>query len=488
MRENIWDGPAAAVRLAEGASLGETVDTADPSAWIALDAGARERGWAYGEASWQPSAWERTEGGRALSDALQGGQDTAADGLLTEARLALGLCHRNGRIRAAALARAAACPGLLPLVVVRCSDWAPPVREEARRLLTELLDAESAVRLLPLILRIGRRGRGDFATDLATGVLRAAPRGTLVPLYADADRTVRRYAYRLAVEEGHLSPAELAGVAARDDDTVLQRLCAEAALAASAEGHVDDDVLEPLLGARNPQVRSAGVTALRRAGRGERAVGYLGDRAGVVRACARYVVRQSGGDPVEWYRRRCADAGDPALSAGVVSGLAECGDRSDAEALWALTAHPDPVIRSRAVGGLRLLDVLDVRRLRELLDDPAPGVVREATSALLPSARLLDAGWLLERLAVERARETRVSAFRLLGAHDGLVRLRAAVALVDDPDGGLRHRARQSVQRWHPTADVPAGVAEVGELLGRARHLFGDHVLKRLLWEAGLRA
>lgn len=170
-----------------------------------------------------------------------------------------------------------------------------------------------------------------------------------------------------------------------------------------------------------------------------------------------------------------------------MSGLAEGGDRSDAEVLWALTSHPDPVVRARAVGGLRALDVLDVPRLRTLLDDPAPGVVREATLALVPSARMLDDGWLLERLAVERARETRISAFRLVNAHGGLVRLRAAVALVDDPDDKLRHWARQSVLRWHPTAEVPRGSAEVGELLERAG-LFDAYGLKRLKWEAGLKA
>jgi HEAT repeat protein len=445
-----------AVRLAEGASLQEVLDPADPAAWIALEAAVRQT-------TWRPGADP-----------------------LTEAQLALALCHRDGRIRAAALKQASAHPGLWPLVVVRCSDWAQPVREDARRLLAEGLDPESAVRLMPLILRIGRRSRGDFVTDLATGVLRAAPRGTLAPLYTDDDRVTRRYAYRLAVAQGFLSPAELARGAARDDDTVVQCLCADAALAALGEGDADDDVLEPLLAARNPQARSAGVTALRRAGRGERAVGFLGDRAGMVRACARYVVRQSGSDPVEWYRRRCADDDDLGLSPGVVSGLAECGDRKDAEVLWALTGHPDPVVRARAVGGLRLLDVLDVRRLRALLDDPAPGVVREATLALVPSVRMLDDGWLLERLAVGRARETRVSAFRLLTAHGGLVRLRAAVALLDDPDDRLRLWARQSARRWRPTADVPPGSAEVGELLDRAR-LFDKHALHRLRWEAGLK-
>ncbi|WP_030325490.1 hypothetical protein [Streptomyces sp. NRRL B-3229] len=476
----VVDRAAVAVRLAEGAGLREALPAAaDPAVWIALDAEARHSAWSSADGTWLP-AWERTEQGRTLTDALRRGEE------LTDGRLALALCHRDGRIRKRALGRAAGRPALLPLIVLRCADWAEPVRETARRLLAELLDAEAAVRLLPLILRIGRRGRGDFVTELATGLLRAAAPGTLAPLHTHAHRTVRRYAYRLAVEEGHLSPTELARAAARDTDMVVQSLCADATLAAVAEGGADDDVLETLLGARGAHARAAGVTALRRAGRCERAVAFLGDRAGVVRACARYVVRQGGGDPLAWYRERCGAAGD--LAPGVVSGLAECGERADADLLRALTAHPVATVRTRAVAGLRALDVTDVERMRELLDDPAPGVVREAALALVPSARKLDDQWLMARLGPERPRAERVAAFRLLHAHDGVVRLRAAVALIDDPDERLRHWARQAVQRWRPTADVPRGSAEVGELLDRAGPLFSEYVLIRRKWEVGLKA
>ncbi|WP_244362625.1 hypothetical protein [Streptomyces aquilus] len=484
---DIEDGNAAAVRLAEGASLREAFDTADPAGWTALDAGVRQLTRvpdAYGYV-WM-SAWERTDSGRLLVKVLGRERRLLPRGVrLTASQLALGLCHRDGRVRQSALERVGEHPELLPLVVVRCADWVPQVRERARERLAELLDAEGAARLAPLILRMGRRGRGDFAADLTTALLSTAPREILVPLCRHSDRAVRRYAHRLVIANRLLSPAELARAAALDDDTVVQDLCADAALAALAQEGPRDGVLEPLLGARNPRARAAGVTALRRAGMPERAAGFLGDRAGRVRACARYVVRQYGGDPAAWYRERCAGA---EVSPGVVSGLAECGERRDTAVLWALTSHPVAAVRARAVAGLRSLDVSDVARFTALLDDPDPGVVREATAELVPSARSLDEEWLLGRLAAGRTRAVRVSAFRLLHEHSGLARLRAAVALVDDPDDRLRHAARQAVQRWHPTADVPHGVVEVGELLDRARELFSEYVLRRRKLEAGLPA
>ncbi|MGW1326057.1 hypothetical protein ACWD64_26365 [Streptomyces antibioticus] len=470
---DIGGGEAAAVRLARGNLLRDVVGGDDPEAWIALDAGVRQGSWG--------ALWELTVDGPDVAELVRGGRP------LTEEQLALALCHRDGRIRGAALARAAGFPELLPLVVVRCSDWVPQVREEARRLLAETLDARTVAGLMPLILRVGRRDRGDFVTGLARALLRAAPDEALARLYAHPRRTVQRFAYRLAVEEGLLSAVELARAAARGADTVVQSLCADAALAAMTGDDAWDDVLEPLLGARGPRARSAGVTALRRAGRAERAAGFLPDRSGMVRACARYVVRQLGGDPRAWYRERCADPADPSLPPGAVLGLAECGERADAVTLWPLLGHPAAGVRARAVAGLRVLDTVDVARLWPLLDDPSPSVVREVTAALLPSAERLPADRLLARLGAGRPPAVRTAALRLLDAYGGVPGLRAAVALLDDPDVRLAERAERSVRGWRPTVTVPGGDPEVTALLTRAADHLGEAALRPLLWEAGAR-
>ncbi|MFE6162077.1 hypothetical protein ACFQ7F_24550 [Streptomyces sp. NPDC056486] len=469
-------GAAAALRLAEGASLGSVLAFADTDGWLALDAGVREVPWCRGVP--QRPGWEHSA--PLPADLTR----------LGESGLALALCHRDGRIREAAVRRAGrhpGRPGLLPLIAIRCTDWAAPVRERARKLLREVLDPQTAVELAPLILRIGRRDRGAFGVELLGDALRQTTPGQLATLFLLRDDAVRRFAYRLAIEERRLSPAELARAAARDFDAVVQDLCATAALAAVREADVDSaDVLEPLLTAQAPRVRSAGVTGLRRAGQPERAESFLCDRSARVRACARYVVRQHGGDPTAWYRARCATPDGPALSPGAVIGLAECGDRADGALLRQLLGHPADGVRAQAVAGLRALDLADTHQLRPLLDDPAPGVVRETTVALLPSAEQLPADWLLERTRSERPRHIRVAAFRLLQAYGGVVELRAAAGLVNDPDVKLRTWAGMSVQRWHLPAGARPGDPEVGVLLDRCRHLFSDHVLQRRKREAGL--
>ncbi|MEU0673652.1 hypothetical protein ABZ330_12270 [Streptomyces sp. NPDC006172] len=469
MRGDIAD--RAATRLAEGAPLHSTLDVTDPADWLALDAGGREVAW-YGLQA--PPGWECSA--PLPADLAQ----------LGESRLALALCHRDGRIRQEAVRQSVRYPGLLPLVVVRCADWVGPVREHARRLLCEALNVDTALELAPLILRVGRRDRGAFGVDVLGQILRQASHAQLAVLFDDPDRIVRRFAYRLAVEGGLLRPADLARAAARDQDTVVQDLCATAALTALVDEDAYEDVLPPLLSTRNPRVRSAGVTALRRAGRSQQAELFLSDRSALVRACARYVVRQLGGDPAAWYRERCTAPADPELPPGAVIGLAECGNRPDAGLLRPLLVHPASGVRARAVAGLRELDCADVKQLQPLLDDPAARVVRETVAALLPSAEALPADRLLQRTGPERPHHVRVGAFRLLDARGGIVALRAAVGLLDDPDVKLRTRAAQSVQRWHPSPDERYGDAEVGELLDRSRHLFNDHMLRRRKWEAGV--
>ncbi|MDX3429887.1 hypothetical protein PV664_13170 [Streptomyces sp. ME01-18a] len=391
-------GPAG--RLRDGVPLREAVGTASPADWVRLDAEVRTPAWRT--ANRLPTREElRGLPAGPLSDAA-------------ESRVALALCHPDGRVREAALARVTGAPGLRPLLVVRCADWVTPVRDRARALLGETAGPQLAP-LAPLILLLSRRDRGGFALRLLEGALRQGAARNVEALLADEDRAVRRLAYRIAVDRQLLTPAELARTAATaSGDTSVQTLCADAALAGAGEDDYDA-VVAPLLASRSPQVRSAGVTGLRRTGRHREAIAFLADRSALVRACARYVVRQGGTDPLPLYRSMCAD---PTRHPAAAAGLGECGSRADVDTLWHLTGHQLPAVRAHAVSALCTLDAVRPDRLRPLLDDLSAVVVRAAARALQPHAATLDTDLLRAGLAPDRARPTRIAARRLLEAQE----------------------------------------------------------------------
>lgn len=392
------EGLGAAERLARGTPLGSALDTTDPASWVALDAEVRTPGSRIADSL--PT--------RHRLRSLPPGPPSPVE----EPLIALALCHPNGRVRSAALERAAGSPQLRPLLVIRCADWAGPVRDRAQALLADVPGTE-LIALSGLILFLRRRDRGGFAFTLLEGALRKGPDADVRALLTSGDREVRRFGHGLAIDRRLLTAAELARTAVgATDDVRLQILCAEAALART-DGCDHEEVVVPLLSARSAMVRSAGVTGLRRTGRHEKAVPHLADRSAMVRACARYVLRQAGIDPLPLYRSMCAE---PAARPPAAAGLGECGGPPEADTLCALTAHPLASVRAHAVSGLRALDAVRSERVEPLLDDPVPAVVRAAARALRPYAAGLDEDRLRARLAPDRLPATRKAARLLLDA------------------------------------------------------------------------
>ncbi|MFF2776827.1 hypothetical protein ACFVU3_18190 [Streptomyces sp. NPDC058052] len=373
---------AAVRRLGRGLPLYRCLDVTRPKAWADLDGDVR-RAVVHGELS-PTHNWLTGTAGRGWRR-LWRPAPAPETRTPTEARLALALCDPDGRIREAALAYAAGRPEVLPLVVVRAADWVEPVRARALALLRAELPGASHEALAvtaPVVLRLGARLRGDATVELLDGVLRGGDAARVNALLLGCrDAVTRRAALSVVLDRGLYDGLGLALVAAGDHDPVVQERAASAAVAAGEP----DATVPVLLGARFGRVRAAGVTALRGAGRHAEAEPYLHDRSGRTRACARWVVRQGGGDPVAVYRAACAGADVPDRAP---LGLGECGTRAeDAPLLRELTAHRSGRVRASAVAGLRLLDAVDPARTTALLDDPEPAVVREARRALRPWSR-----------------------------------------------------------------------------------------------------
>lgn len=354
------------------------------------------------------------------------------------------LCHGDGRVREAALRRPV--PGaLLPLVVLRCADWAEPVRDAARAVLAAA-PVEPLVAAADTVLGTSARRHGGFALELLEERLSDGQPALWRRMFGDGSRRVRRWAYRQAAESGRLTAAEFAEAARRDTDVIVQVTCASAALASAA---LTEAVHDRLLTARSSRVRVAAVTALRRTGRQDRAGPLLTDRSTAVRECAQWVVRTAGGDPAPHYREALTRAAD--APSGTVAGLGECGGAEDAALLRPRLDDPRSAVRAAAVGALHRLGAADPARLATMLDDPSPAVVRRVAAALEADARTLPAGELLTRLAAGHPAHVRRAALRLLHAGGpGLVQLRAALPLVDDEDAALSGAARMLTARWSP--------------------------------------
>lgn len=399
------------------------------------------------------------------------------------------LCHASGYVREAALGEAAVLAAPLELIAIRTADWAEPVRERARRLLERSLATDPAGTLLaltPLALRLGRREQGIWLLERVEAALRAepgpapaSPAAILTTLHTSPDLPTRRFAARVAVAAGGTGVRELARRAARELDPAAARLWTDAALRALAEDGPDDAAVDALLTGRLPMVRASGVTALRGAGRADEAARYLADRSGLVRACARWLVSQSGADPYAHCLALVTDSGQ--LSPYAVTGFSECAKRADAPLLRSLIGHPAGAVRAAAVAGLRRLDdATDDVLLLPLLDDPYPSVAREAALSLSAVAGRLDPRQLTGRIAPGRPLHVRRAAFRLLRARGGIDELRASVALSADPDPGLGTQARATVRGWDWQAALRLGDAELPELavlLERSAHLFDAYEL-----------
>ncbi|MEU2389985.1 hypothetical protein [Streptomyces sp. NPDC007369] len=507
-RRDAEAGRAAARKLLDGGTVpvGGVLPQGGPEAWLAFDEQVRAGLAARGALT----------GGWPGGGPLPGGPDPAARPRFRLRRRAappaqkpqeLLLCHPDGRVREAALG---APHAPLPLLVIRCADWAPQVRARARRALVQALAADAPYTVsttIPLVLRLAGREQGAWAVELFEAALharephlgqwrpagpvagpptRGEADGILAGLHLEAHLPTRRFAARISLARGSTGLTELARHAGAERDPATARRWADATLEALAAAHREagaaaaaDAAIDALLGSPVPMVRSAGVTALRAAGRAAEAERYLADRSSLVRACARWLVTQEGGDPHARYRRLAADPAGPSPYA--VAGLAECGGREDVPLLRELLGHPVGPVRAAALAGLRQLDAaLDDAALLALLDDPAPSVPREAGLSLLPVAGRLDPGPLAARCTAREDLHVRRAAFRLLRARGGIDALRAAVALSSDWDPKVRGLARATVRGWDwqlSRFTGEADPAELAALLRRSARLFSAHEL-----------
>ncbi|WP_152646294.1 hypothetical protein [Streptacidiphilus albus] len=411
---------------------------------------------------------------------------------------ALSVCGADGRRRESALLADSAPVGhplLLPLLVVRCSDWAEPVRRRAEQRLAQTLASAGPADLAQacaVAWACETRARGGAAVLLVDQWLSEADPVVWRHLFALPDHHTRRRALAEALRLHALSAAELVGLALRDSDVNVARRAAEHVLlqtVPAVDRPVADStwtVVDQLLTARVPQVRAAAVTVLRRTQRPDLAAAFLLDRSTLVRETARWVVRSHGQDPAAACRGLIDRPGFVA-GAGAVRGLAECGDTTDVPWLRLQLNSHRAKARTAAVDALSALAPMDSEELLTLLEhDPSPSLGRAATAALAPHAQHIPPARLRAWLSPGRRPNLRVQAAALLRATDTWTRLETDLHLLTDPDPAMARTAGTDLRTWTTLSSpgsgrpTPAQAASIKALLASSEDLLDTWTLRQL--------
>lgn len=164
-----------------------------------------------------------------------------------------------------------------------------------------------------------------------------------------------------------------------------------------------------------------------------------------------------------------------------------------------MLTHASAPVRAHALRALHILGTDDIGAAIQLLRDPSPAVVREATAALRPFTRRVPTSLARQLLADPRV-ALRGAGYRLLRDRSTAEHLHAALILTTDPDARLARRgladvtslARNAARTsWRRTPRLELLVTtaehtELTQLAHSAAHKLGNNTTQLLTaWLAG---
>jgi hypothetical protein len=398
---------------------------------------------------------------------------------------------RDGRVREAAVAALARTPGPVAAaaLAVRIADWVPQVSSAAVAAVLGRTGAEDAAVIVPVMLALRERRRGQLAADRYLAGLAGGPPGTLAELGRAGQRSSRLWALEVRAGRGLLGVGELEARAMRDRDPVVALWCARQL--AGPSGQLPAGAGPRLLGSARAAVRAfaAGHLAddllpheVLRA--------LLADRSGAVRSAARWQWTRRGEDPGPVYRELLA-AALPRQVAAALEGLDESGDSCLPAAALPFLAHPNPRVRRAAVYAVaRRSEPGDIPvQLAPVLKDESGKVVTAALRYLrgyrLPPGVLAD----LDLAGTARSRRTALAIRQNLGPWD---RVHADLTAIDGPDPDLAETGRTDLLAWlqHDAATTyskpsPSQAAQIAALLATSTLTSGQR--RAVAFVAGIR-
>jgi len=339
--------------------------------------------------------------------------------------------HPSGYVREAALRRLMSEDRsvlALPYLLLRVNDWVEQVRTVAKAGVKMLLAPKHAAAWVPvlgLIDQLRARSRVDHAwlTDAVTELLlRPESRSELLTAVRSGDRLVARWAFRAAMTLPDADRATFVSLALESGDPVVRLHAAGAVRAwvgcpdrARFLANMTSDRFMPVrreaLYAALDDTPERRRTALRAA---------MLDRHASMRHAARFYLRdksvQGSEDPN--FRAFYLDAlahGEPSKRAAAISGVGECGTKTDADVLVPLVSGGRSAVASAAIRAVAALDRDHrVDWLVGLLRDDRPSVAKEAGRALESLGRLVPVEPLRHVLHGDSPEHSRRYALRIL--------------------------------------------------------------------------
>jgi hypothetical protein len=399
---------------------------------------------------------------------------------------------RDGRVREAAVTALARSPGPVAAAAlgVRVADWVPEVSAAASAALAGRAGPGDAAVIIPVLLALSQRQRGQQAAAAYLAGIAAGPAATLEALAAPGDRARRLWALQVLASRGLLSADALTARAKDDPDPVIALWCARSL--ASQEGRLPPAIGAQLLGSARAGVRAFAAGHVTDAGlTPEELRVLLLDRSGAVRSVARWRWRREHGDPGPVYQAAIATATRPRQIAAALQGLDEDHDDSLPMAAVPFLAHPSPAVRgaaARAIGHRAGADDV-LHYLPPLLLDSSGKVA--ATVMRLVRGYALPANVLsrLDAACTARSRRIALSIRQYSGTWN---RVHADLAAINGRDPDIAETARADLLSWlrHGAATSyskpsPAQAVEITGLLATAR--LSEHQRREIAFAAGIR-
>ncbi|MFE6076853.1 HEAT repeat domain-containing protein [Paenibacillus sp. NPDC057886] len=329
-------------------------------------------------------------------------------------RLSVLTMHWSGYIREAAVRKMIENdqPYTFPYLLLRLNDWVPEIRDLAKVSLERKRKHEYAKLWMEHIILVerlricGRDSFGEWIESIHNLLRQKECRYVIHSARVSPEAYIRRLAFRISVEADGTDNGIVIEQALRDDDPSIRRWAAQ-----RVDGMLSGQKLkEAFLRMQQDSVPSirreslASLAAMFPADSKEIIVGRLLDPDLSVRDTARRHGKQwMKGSYAEWYldviwseeRRHLAAA---------IAGLGETGDKADAEVVFDYAQHSAVAVRKAVIRGLARLNPSSYGPyFVNMLQDPQPGISREACRALMRHPHLIQpdeaAGLLADKAA-----------------------------------------------------------------------------------------